>query len=586
MELTEIECPTWSAGGGSLTTHSQSTENPIVLAQVRDKLLIKVQDGAKMLDNPVTSNGEEWLQQARDLHEWCMRQAENTQDEPECWPGSTEPIDKNLSWPPSDPDLLEQNADPEHCLESEKEFAALIYRHRCKSNAMKELRPYMLFVFVLLLSVFLEPPLPRFDQTAAVRHELVNNPITADSFADYFQSFETIKTKEEFYSFLSGTLVEAFTWSGVDGTHSYWNNFNTLLGGVSIRQLRVPTRTCGEYRDLVGFFSDTAELNVASSNLTCYDIFDESNQVTDPTYTQGSASWAYSRGSDYEGDQFSGFNSLRSTNTRIRYPSGGYRELIPYSSTTAAATAQMTALSTNGFIDKQTRAVIVEFSAYNPVTMNFIVPQLLFEISDAGTIYTQVSYKSVQAFLSLHGDFNTILQFGCKVALVLFLLYFTITTVNGIRAEGFRNWLGHLTGLAQTAPKSHIKLFESVFVELRQQSKCELDGAAIRQLQKQRSSYDALPQEVLQDRIRDLESSDPEAAHSEILANRQKLFDRLIDTVQVQPLLRQAPYAGSPTYLTIFTWTLWKSNYRGITFDGFLESLEVAWPCTELTRRA
>ena len=55
MERTEIEFPTLIAGRGSLTTHSQSTaslsaksnvhtelqENPIVLAQVRDKLLIK-----------------------------------------------------------------------------------------------------------------------------------------------------------------------------------------------------------------------------------------------------------------------------------------------------------------------------------------------------------------------------------------------------------------------------------------------------------------------------------------------------------------------------------------------------------------
>ena len=65
--------------------------------------------------------------------------------------------------------------------------------------------------------------------------------------------------------------------------------------------------------------------------------------------------------------------------------------MLAASLTPAEARAVISSMKSNGFIDKQTRAVIVEFSSYNPLTRYFNVPRLMFEVSETGAIYTQVT---------------------------------------------------------------------------------------------------------------------------------------------------------------------------------------------------
>eukprot|EP00658_Telonema_sp_P-2_P031768 TRINITY_DN23706_c0_g1_i4.p1 TRINITY_DN23706_c0_g1~~TRINITY_DN23706_c0_g1_i4.p1 ORF type:complete len:724 (+),score=173.75 TRINITY_DN23706_c0_g1_i4:432-2603(+) len=535
-----------------------------------------------------------------------MEQTHNTMDAT-----VTSVTDPNIRWNPDGGERLENNADPDVCLEKEQEFAAMLHRYNCKVQAMRELRPYSLFVLVLFLNVFLNPPKYPFDQNNAMTRDVAMEPIIADSYGNAIRTWETVRNTTHLYNFLAGPLVDSFWFSGSSTVHGYWDQFNTLLGGVAIRQVRVPTTGCNDYFGYHDVFGDGG---VGNSGFTCYKEVSEKNVLTAATWN----SYTYRSGDYYTNGKLSGFGKATSFATGMVYPNGGYTEILTYDTTAADARTKIRSLESNGFIDQGTRAIVIEFSTFNPVTRLANVPQFLFEVTDTGTIYTQVKLRSVG--YARIGIFNSSLQgymiMCARTLFSVYVLYFTVITVMDIKNQGPRNYVQQLQGIHQDVSLKHQTTFDEVFRELRRENGREgtnieqrntLTEAGIKAKEAKNAAQidsdeddeeeepgpgqaagadaddeggpvvhsDLSYMASLEAMPFPLESPNENEADRVILLNRQALFRRLIDSVEVRPRLFKQPYVGSPTYLTIFTWKLWHSVYRGITLEEFRDSLRV-----------
>ena len=81
----------------------------------------------------------------------------------------------------------------------------------------------------------------------------------------------------------------------------------------------------------------------------------------------------------------------------------------------------ITLLQKNNWIDRNTRAVIVEFSVFNPNINLISVGEIVVEFLPTGTIITSARFDPINLFTSL-----TTFTLACDVIYLLFIIYYTI----------------------------------------------------------------------------------------------------------------------------------------------------------------
>ena len=162
-------------------------------------------------------------------------------------------------------------------------------------------------------------------------------------------------------------------------------------------------------------------------------------------------SWRYQSSDD--------LGNLQRSSPRAAYGGGGYVADLGYDLQTAMGV--MEALSKNNWIDRRTRALIVEFSIFNSNMNILVIANYFFEFPPTGGVYTNVRIE----MLNLHGSETSLVQlilFCRLLVIVMMVAYFVNELVKMYRLKGsyFKNvwnWIALLVIITSvTAVVLHI----------------------------------------------------------------------------------------------------------------------------------
>ena len=141
---------------------------------------------------------------------------------------------------------------------------------------------------------------------------------------------------------------------------------------------------------------------------------------------------AYSWDKVYNAFQYRTANDLNGypiVGTYTNYWGGGY--VYEMRGQKSYLKGNLTLLQKNNWIDRQTRAIIVEFSVFNPNIKLITVAEILFEILPTGTIIRSARFDPI----SLFSEFSLLLII-CDSIYILFIIYFTINEIKVLCREG------------------------------------------------------------------------------------------------------------------------------------------------------
>ena len=115
------------------------------------------------------------------------------------------------------------------------------------------------------------------------------------------------------------------------------------------------------------------------------------------------------------------------------YSGGGY--VYEMRGTKSFLKGNLTLLQNNNWIDRKTRAVVVEFAVFNPNINLTVAAEILFEFLPSGGIIKSARFDSLSFFTEM-----TLFQKICGVLYVVFISYYAIQEIR----EVFENGLNHL----------------------------------------------------------------------------------------------------------------------------------------------
>jgi hypothetical protein len=135
--------------------------------------------------------------------------------------------------------------------------------------------------------------------------------------------------------------------------------------------------------------------------------------------------WKFTKSSDIWGSSITGeYNT---------YGGGGY--ILKFTKNREQAYLMVNQMEEQKWIDRGTRAIIVEFTLYNGNTHLFTYVSLVCETTETGGMFNWVEIRPFRPLLSL-GSLGT---YGvlCYSLFLVYQLILTVQTINGIRREGF-----------------------------------------------------------------------------------------------------------------------------------------------------
>jgi hypothetical protein len=101
----------------------------------------------------------------------------------------------------------------------------------------------------------------------------------------------------------------------------------------------------------------------------------------------------------------------------------------------------LTLLKEMNWIDRQTRAVFIEFSVYNPNVNLIMVATILVEFLPTGLILKSVRFDPLNVFIFTN-TFSTAMSIIIACAIVLFVLYFMLIEGKMIYKRGLAEYFG------------------------------------------------------------------------------------------------------------------------------------------------
>ncbi|XP_022803108.1 polycystic kidney disease protein 1-like 2 [Stylophora pistillata] len=220
------------------------------------------------------------------------------------------------------------------------------------------------------------------------------------SLADHTESFEEVKDKTSLWNWINGSLI----------TYLYSTNqesselASTVIGMVRIRQLRVRKAQC------------PADKITNWWQQTCLESYSRKNEHSEPFHpTKGTSPlqfnrcpipWMYKTGKE--------LGSSSKWGRHAWYGGGGYLAELGYEEETARAITNL--LQSESWVDRQTSAIVLEFSLLNSGTNILAVSSFFVEFLPTG----QATVKRSINIISLY-DTEAILQIFQGMCLVFFI---------------------------------------------------------------------------------------------------------------------------------------------------------------------
>ena len=207
-----------------------------------------------------------------------------------------------------------------------------------------------------------------------------------------------------------------------------------LLGAVSLRQVRVRPGTCSVHQEL--------KATVPS----CYGDYNKENEDRQAYGPVSDTSFGEPR-YQYTGAEENGESSFRGQATT--YYGGGFQQALPSvarNDTQAAALTKIMQMRDTTWIDRQTRAVFVDFTLYNPSLDYIVVVKLTAEFPASGGAITRTYTRMVKSEHIYPRTWGTLaLVLECSF-LFLILVYMALE-IRLIMRMGFSGYFLRFWGL-------------------------------------------------------------------------------------------------------------------------------------------
>lgn len=253
--------------------------------------------------------------------------------------------------------------------------------------------------------------------------------------------FVKLKTVDEFWQWTLDTMavnLRANTWYNGDQPYKlagYINDFSSRMIGYGImRQIRVSNNSCSVSSQLRSYidFCD-ADLTLFNSDTNNYGFgWSAYNSSFVPAHgtEQIYNAFQYQDATTLEGYPYTGeYNT---------YPGDGYvyelRGSLSYIQGNISQLQQMS------WVDRQTRAVFVEFATYNPNINMLIVATILIEFLPTGTILTLARFDPLNLFNEVNSQAGTNLKIAVYILYIAFITYFMIKEIHELYKEGIRSY--------------------------------------------------------------------------------------------------------------------------------------------------
>ena len=301
--------------------------------------------------------------------------------------------------------------------------------------------------FLVFMGLFTLSVMWRVDYDSHYFVQIMRDWVIEEEFpapdAYIYKNFGDIASEEEFWQYLSGPFVgNMFPEEGAEFFYG-----TAVIGSIRLRQIRV--EDSGEAGCYV------PEMMKADFGKECYLELNDNN-VAKQKFGNTTALANVRDASDpyhkhfvhaFEYDEEAKAKVTLYEAWRNTYPSkGGYIAVMPSNMTHSKASEFVQQLKSNGWIDGASRAVIIEFAAYNKQTMIFVQTKLFVEFFTTGGAFTYPQFAVCK--LATVGTethlYHQRVALGFRIAVFVFVIGLIIQEFRELAQEGIS---GYFTSL-------------------------------------------------------------------------------------------------------------------------------------------
>ncbi|KAF1756231.1 hypothetical protein GCK72_012684 [Caenorhabditis remanei] len=233
------------------------------------------------------------------------------------------------------------------------------------ASSFMEVGSYAVFLIVLVYVAFAQNSIQSYYYT-----KVMSDLFVSASGANGAPAFGSCTSMDNIWDWFSQVLIPGIYWTENSNSTDNENMIyyeNRLLGEPRIRMLRVTNDSCTVMKS---FQREIKE---------CFANYEE--KYEDKTNVADGSVDAYIYATSKELENFDTVGTIST------YGGGGFVQRLPVSGSTEAQSAIAT-LKANRWIDRGTRAIVVDFALYNANINLFCVVKLLFELPASGGVIT------------------------------------------------------------------------------------------------------------------------------------------------------------------------------------------------------
>ncbi|CAL2039239.1 unnamed protein product [Caenorhabditis brenneri] len=233
------------------------------------------------------------------------------------------------------------------------------------ASSFMEVGSYAVFLIVLVYVAFAQNSIQSYYYT-----KVMNDLFVSASGSNGAPAFGSCISMNNIWDWFSQVLVPGIYWTENSNSTDNENMIyyeNRLLGEPRIRMLKVTNDTCTVMK------SFQREIKECFANYE--EKYEDKTMVADGSVD----AFLYETSSELE--------NYDTVGTIATYGGGGFVQRLPVSGSTEAQSAIAT-LKANRWIDRGTRAIVVDFALYNANINLFCVVKLLFELPASGGVIT------------------------------------------------------------------------------------------------------------------------------------------------------------------------------------------------------
>ncbi|KAJ8393244.1 hypothetical protein AAFF_G00063160 [Aldrovandia affinis] len=285
-------------------------------------------------------------------------------------------------------------------------------------TTLRELLVYIVFLLDICLLTYGMTSSNAYYYTKVMTDLFVNTP------SESGVKFQSISSMADLWDFTQGPLLDGLYWTKWYNDQSLHSSMQTngqsfiyyenlLLGVPRIRQLKVTNNSCMVHKDF-------------RQNITgCFDVYNDQKEETLEFGLINGTAWKYHTEKQMHGSAHWGLLTT--------YGGGGYYQDLKMTQEESASV--LMELKHNLWLDRGTRAVFIDFSAYNANINLFCVIRLLVEFPATGGAIPSYQIRTVKLIRYINTwDYFII---GCEIVFCIFILYYVVEEILEIRIHKF-----------------------------------------------------------------------------------------------------------------------------------------------------